>query len=303
MLRIALTLVLLLPAAAMAQGQAAKVKVIASFSILADMVGRVGGEAVAVDSIVGADQDIHVFEPTPADARRLADASLVFVVGLGFDSRIQQLAKAAGYRGTIVPVSAGIAPRQGAEHGIAKGGHKHGAFDPHIWQDPGRAQAMVRNIQQALAKHDPGRAAPYQANAERYVAEIAELESWAMAEVAKLPKAQRRVITGHESFGYLGERFGIAFEAPQGLSTETEPSAKEVARLIAQIKREKARAIFLENIANPRTLRRIAQEAGVAIGDKLYSDALSGPGGPAPSYLALMRHNVGQIIAALRPAS
>lgn len=299
-----LGLLLLFPTLALAQDPVRKLKVVASFSILADMAREVGGEAVTVDSIVGPDQDMHVYEPAPADARRLADAGLVLVLGLGFDRGVQQLAKSAGFRGELVPVSAGIPTRKEHDHGHGKAqGHAHGAFDPHVWQDPERARAMVRNIEAALAKRDPARAALYRANAERYDAELWRLRDWASAEVASVPKDQRKVVTSHESFGYLGERFGIRFEAPQSFGTDSEPSAKAVARLIQQLKRDRTRAIFLENIANPRTLERIAQEAGVRIGGRLYSDALSAPDGPAPTYLAMMRHNIGQLVAALRPAS
>jgi zinc/manganese transport system substrate-binding protein len=260
----------------------------------------VGGEAVTVDSIVGPDQDMHVYEATPADARRFADAALVLVLGLSFDRGVQQLAKSSGFRGELVPVSAGIPTRKERSHDHAHS-RSHGRFDPHVWQDPERARAMVRNIEAALAKRDPARAAFYRTNAERYGNEIRQLQAWASAELASVPEDQRKVVTSHESFGYLGERFAIRFEAPQGLGTESEPSAKAVARLIQQLKRDRTRAIFLENIANPRTLERIAQEAGVRVGGRLYSDALSRPDGPAASYLQMMQHNIAQIVRALRP--
>lgn len=275
-------------------------RVVASFSILADIVRAVGGEGVTVDALVGPDADAHVFQPSPADARRLAAAQVVVVIGNGFEGWMTRLVRSAAYKGPVVTASQGIQTRRMPEAKGAGHGHSHAHdVDPHIWHDPRRVQRMVRTITDALAKADPSRAAAFKANADAYSAELEALDRWAEARFAALPRDQRRIVTSHDSFGYLAERYGLTVLSPQGVSTEAEATAQQVAQLIRQVRDRQARAIFVENVTNPRLIEQIASETGAVVGGRLYSDALSGPAGPAPTYLALMRHNVAAIADAI----
>jgi zinc/manganese transport system substrate-binding protein len=291
----------LLPLAPLRRAGAAEpLRVVASFSILADMVRVVGGEGVTVDTLVGPDGDAHVFQPSPADARRVAGAQVVVVVGLGFEGWMSRLVRSAAYKGPVVTASQGIQTRRMPE---AKGhghGHSHAHdVDPHLWHDPRRTQRMVRTIADALAKADPARAAAFKANADAYVSELDALDRWAEARFAAVPRDQRRIVTSHDSFGYLAERYGLTVLSPQGVSTEAEATAQQVAQLIRQVRDRQVRAIFVENVTNPRLIEQIASETGAVVGGRLYSDALSGPAGAAPTYLALMRHNITTIADAI----
>ena len=286
----------------------AKLPVVASFSILGDFVSRVGGDRVAVTTLVGPNGDAHVYEPTPADARSVAGAKLVIVNGLGFEGWLKKLAKASGTRAPIVEATKGIQPREMAEEpdehekGHGKGGHDHhdhGAADPHAWQSVGNVKTYVANIRDALVAADPAGKAVYEANAASYTAEIEALEAEVKAAVAKIPADKRRVITNHDAFGYFAAAYGITFLAPQGMSTEGEATPKAVAKLIRQIKAEKITAVFIENMSDERLVKRIAQETGVTPGGTLYADALSAKGGPAPTYVDMVRHNVSALTKAM----
>ena len=277
------------------------VPVVASFSILGDLVRVVGGERVSVTTLVGPDEDAHVFEPKPTDAKALVQSRLLVVNGLGFEPWAQKLAKSAGYKGETVVASRGVKPLVMAEEKGREGkGHQHDEADPHAWQNPLNVVLYTRNIAAALAKADPAGATAYQANASAYVKELQALDAWAKARFAAIPADKRKVITSHDAFGYLAAQYQIRFLAPQGVSTDAEPSAKEVAQLIRQIQREKIRAVFVENMSNPRLLSQLGKDAGVTAGPALYVDALSAAGGPADSYLRLMRHNVTQLAAGMR---
>ncbi|CDS54030.1 Zinc ABC transporter, periplasmic-binding protein ZnuA [Polaromonas sp. CG9_12] len=273
-----------------------KLPVIASFSILGDLVRVVGGERVSVTTLVGPDEDAHVFEPRPADVKAIAQTKLLVTNGLGFEPWAQKIVKSAGYLGQSVVASQGVKPRQLP----AKKGHQHAETDPHAWQDPGNVMLYVRNIAAALAKADPAGASVYQAHSDAYVKELQTLDAWAKAQFAALPPPKRQVITSHDAFGYFGAHYQIRFLAPQGVSTDMEPSAKEVARLIQQIQREKIKAVFIENMSAPKLLAQLSKDAGVTVGQTLYVDALSAPQGPAGSYLQLMRHNVTQLAAGMK---
>lgn len=271
---------------------------VASFSILADMLRAVGGPFLAVESIVGPEADAHVFQPSPSDAQALARARFVVINGLGFEGWMPRLIRASGFRGTQIVASRGIATLKAAGHGHGHG-HGHDEADPHIWQDPRRAQAMVRTIAEGLAAADHEAAEAYRMAAARYVAELAELDASVAQTFAAIPRARRRVVTSHDAFAYFGARYGIDFLSPQGFSTRNEPSAQQIARLVQQIRRERIGAIFIEGGANPRVLEQVAAESGARIGGRLFSDALSAEGGPAPSYVALIRHNTRMIAEAL----
>lgn len=283
---------------ALAQPLAQPLKVVASFSILGDMVRQIGGDAVTVTTLVGPDGDAHVYEPTPADARAVAAADLVVVNGLGFEGWMGRLTKASGYKGPVVVASRGVKPIEGGhDHG-----HDHGE-DPHAWQSVGNARVYADNIAAGLAKAAPAMADGLRARQAAYAAELDTLDREIKAALAAVPKADRRIVTSHDAFGYFARTYGVTFLAPVGVSTEAEPSAGDVAKLIRQMKKDKVKAVFVESIADPRMLEQIARETGARIGGRVYSDALSGPDGPAATYTAMMRHNIRQFAEALKPAS
>lgn len=273
--------------------------VAASFSILADLVQAIGGERVQVRTLVGIDADAHAFEPTPSDAKTILGARLLVLNGLHFEPWAQKLAQSAGFKGATLVASDGIQPRRSAhsqaEPHDAGHDHQHGEVDPHAWQDPTLVMVYVKNIAKSLTRLDPAGAASYQRNSAAYLAELQALDDFAKAAFAPVPVAQRKVITSHQAFNYLGARYRIQFQAAQGISTQAEPSAKAVAQLIAQIRKNKIRAIFPENQSNTQLLTQIAQEAGAKVGAKLYAGGLSGPGEPGSSYLQMMRYNITQL--------
>lgn len=294
-------------AAAGAAGADAAMPVIASFSILADMVREVGGARVRVTTLVGPDGDAHVYQPTPADARAVAAARLVFVNGLGFEGWIDRLVRSAGFRGEVVVASRDVRAQYLPEteaghdrhhHGTGAGSHR-GEPDPHAWQDMANALLYVRTIAAALIAADPAGRAEFEVNADRFSAEIKRVDGEARAAFAALPADRRTVITSHDAFGYFGRAYGITFIAPVGVSTDAEASAADVARLIRQIRERRVPAVFVENISDPRLLEQISRETGARIGGHLYSDALSPPGGDAATYLDLMRWNFRTLLQAL----
>ena len=268
---------------------AGKLNVVTTFTILADMVRNVGGEHVALTTLVGPDGDAHVYEPTPADARTLARADLVVVNGLGFEGWIDRLIKVSGYRGPVVVASEGIAALTVEEN----------QPDPHAWQDLANGRLDVANIVRALAAADPAHADDYRRRAEAYDRELAAMDREVKSRLDAFPRDRRKVITSHDAFRYFGRAYGIDFLAPVGLSTESAPSAGEIAALIRQMRDEGIHALFVENITDPRLVGQLAREAGAVIGGRLYSDSLSGPTGPAPTYLDMFRHNVGEIAKAV----
>ncbi|MFC3126091.1 metal ABC transporter solute-binding protein, Zn/Mn family [Pseudoroseomonas globiformis] len=286
---------------------AGPVPVVASFSVLGDMVRQVGGERVAVHVIAGPDVDAHSFRPRPSDAQALRGAALVVQNGLGFDGWMDRLANAAGSGPRRITVTDGLTPRpmpedsHGHGHGHSHGhSHDHGGQDPHAWQDLRNGQHYVRGIAAALEQADPDGTTFYHERAKAYLARLDALDDWVRGQIATVPEARRKVVTSHDAFGYFGAAYGVSFLAPQGLSTESEPSAAQVARLIRLLKREGITAVFVENMANPGTLNRLATEAGVKVRGKLYADALSGPSGTAPDYEAMFRHNLGLMVPAMR---
>ena len=274
--------------------------VVATFSILADLVGRIGGDRVAVDVLVGPGGDAHVFQPKPADAEKLVRAKLVFVNGLGFEGWMDRLVKSSGTKATVVLASKGVTPlKADDDHDEAGHGHGHEGLDPHAWQSIANVKIYVADIRDGLVAADPANADAYRANAVGFLAELDALETEVKAAIAKIPPEKRRVITSHDAFGYFAAAYGVEFLAPQGISTDAEPSAKGVARLIRQIRKEKIRAVFVETMTDPRMVKRIAEETGVALGGTIFSDSLSPKGGPAPTYVDMVRHNVKLLTAAM----
>ena len=290
---VGLTLLLGLPAAAHA---ADKIKAVASFSILGDMVREVGGDRVEVTTLVGPDGDAHVYEPTPADARNLAASNILFVNGLGFEGWMDRLEKSSGFKGPVVVASNGVTPRHMMEE---EDGKQEEITDPHAWQSLANGKIYVANIRDGLIAADPDGKAAYEANAAKYLDAINTEEAAVKDTLGKLPEDRRRIITSHDAFGYFGAAYGIEVIAPEGVSTESEASAKDVAKIIRQIKAEKIPAVFIENITDHRLLDQIARETGAKIGGTLYTDALSPPDGPAPTYLGMFRHNIEALSQAL----
>jgi zinc/manganese transport system substrate-binding protein len=269
-----------------------RIKVVATFSILADLTKNIGGDRVEVSALVGPNGDAHVYAPAPADAKKVADAKVVITNGLGFEGWIARLVKASGSKAPIVIASKGVKARK------AEGGHEGGS-DPHAWQSVGNAKTYVVNIRDALIAADPAGKANYEANAADYLVKLDALDQEIKDAVAKIPAERRRIITTHDAFGYFKDAYGIDFIAPQGVSTESEASAKDVAKIINQIRKQKIPAIFVENVSDPRLLKRISEETGAKIGGTLYSDALTDEKGPAPTYIDMMRHNAETLAAAL----
>lgn len=265
-----------------------RLNVVASFSILGDFVRNVGGDRVSVTTLVGPDGDAHVYTPAPADARKIADAKLVVVNGLGFEGWLSRLVQSSGKRPTIVTATSGIAPRKlGSD------------ADPHAWQSVANAKVYVTNIRNALGAADPAGAEMYRANAQSYLTKLDALDREVRAAVAQIPQNRRKVISTHDAFGYLASAYGIEFVAPLGVSTESEASARDIARIITQIRTQKIPAVFLENISDPRLMGRISAETGAKVGGTLYSDSLTGEKGDAPTYIDMVRHNIKALTSAL----
>jgi zinc/manganese transport system substrate-binding protein len=274
-----------------------RVRVVATFSILGDLVKQVGGDRVAVVTLVGPDGDVHVYSPTPADAKALGAARAIFVNGLGLEGWIARLIAVSGGRAPVIVASTGVKARDVAD----KRDPSRMVPDPHAWQSIANAGIYVGNIRDALRAADPDGSGTYDDNAQDYLGKLDALESEVKAAIAKIPADRRKIITTHGSFGYFGDAYGMEFIAPEGLSTDADPSAKDVAKVIVQIKREHIPAVFIENIYDPRLIERIAEESGAKIGGTLYSDALSPPNGPAATYIAMMRHNARALVDALAP--
>jgi zinc/manganese transport system substrate-binding protein len=265
-----------------------KLNVVASFSILGDFAKNVGGERVDVTTLVGPNSDVHVYTPAPADAKKIADAKLVIINGLGLEGWLPRLVQSSGSKAAIVTAANGIAPR------------KFGSdADPHAWQSAVNAKIYVANIRDALIAADQEGAAAYRANADAYLTKLDALDREVRDAVAQIPQARRKVISTHAAFGYFAAAYGIAFIAPQGVSTESEPSARDIAAIITQIKAGKIPAVFLENISDPRLMRRISAETGARIGGTLVSDSLTGENGDAPTYIDMVRHNIKALTSAL----
>ena len=275
------------------------IRAVATFSILGDMVSRIGGEHVAVTTLVGPNGDAHVYRPTPAAARAVSEAHILVVNGLDFEGWLDRLIEASDFNAVRVVATAGIEPITVEDAGRDDHDHDHGASDPHAWQSLRQAVIYVDNITMALAKADPEKASTFHRNRAAYVAEIEALDAEIRGMFAELPPGSRTIVTSHDAFQYFGRDYGLTFIAPQGLSTASEASAKDVAGLIELIRSRGIRAVFPENVADPRLLERIADETGAAIGGKLYPGALSGPDGPVPTYVDMMRHNARTLAQAL----
>jgi zinc/manganese transport system substrate-binding protein len=285
-----------------ALAQSEKLSVVASFSIIGDIVQMVGGDRIALTILVKPGSDTHVFAPTPQDTKLVSDAKVIISNGLQFEGWMKRLMQSAKSKATLVEAASGIKGRsvkkEAHDHSH---GHNHGSVDPHAWQSVSNVKLYVATIRDALIKADEVGKAVYEANATRYLSELESLDRDIKTAVATIPADRRKVIASHDSFGYFQDAYGVQFIAPRGISTETEASAKDVARIIQQIRREKITAIFVENITDPRLMQQIATETGAKIGGQLYSDSLSASDGPASTYILMMRHNIRIMSEALTP--
>jgi zinc/manganese transport system substrate-binding protein len=273
-----------------------KVKAVATFSILGDMLRHVGGDRVEVVTLVGPNGDAHVYQPTPSDAKHLSEAKVLVINGLGFEGWMTRLEQSSGFRGLVVTASKGVKTQQMTEE---EEGKSKRVTDPHAWQSLANGRIYAENIRDGLIKADPEGKAAYEANTSKFIAAIDELEPQVKAAFENIPTPKRKIITSHDAFGYFGAAYGIELIAPQGVSTESEASAKDVAKIIRQIRQEKIPAVFVENISDPRLMERVAKETGARIGERVFSDALSEPGGPAGTYIDMMRHNIRAFSSAL----
>jgi zinc/manganese transport system substrate-binding protein len=265
-----------------------RLNVVASFSILGDFVRNVGGERVSVTTLVGADGDVHVYTPAPADAKKIAEAKLLVINGFGLEGWLPRLLQAAGSKAPIIIATKGIAPlKLGSD------------ADPHAWQSVVNAKIYVANIRDALVAADPADTEIFRANAENYLGKLDALDREVRQAIARIPQARRKVISTHDAFGYFAAGYGIDFIAPLGVSTESEASARDIARIINQIRNSGIPAVFLENISDPRLMRRISAETGARVGGTLYSDSLTDEKGDAPTYIDMVRHNIKALTSAL----
>jgi zinc/manganese transport system substrate-binding protein len=286
--RLAVALLLLLPLS----GHADTLPVVASFSVLGDMVREIGGADVQIDTLVGPDGDAHVYQPSPGDARKLATARLFVVNGLGLEGWMARLVASAGFKGTVVTATTGVTSLPLTENGKP-------VPDPHAWQDLANGLIYVENITAALAAADPGHAADYTRRAEAYRVRLEALDRWVKAQIATVPPEKRRIITTHDAFRYFGRAYGIEFEAPVGMSEDSEPNAGAIATLTRQIRRDHVRALFVENMTDPRLIQQLARETGAIPGGTLFADALSKPGEGGENYEAMFHHNVPEMVAAM----
>jgi len=277
----------LLTAAAPLRAQE-RLNVVASFSILGDFVRNVGGDRVSVTTLVGPNGDVHVYTPAPADAKKIADARLVIVNGLGLEGWLPRLVQSSGSKAVIVTATDGIAP---LKIGVTA--------DPHAWQSVVDAKIYIANIRDALDAADPAAAAAFDTNAQGYLVKLDALDREVREAVAKISPGRRKVISTHSAFGYFAAAYGIEFVAPLGVSTESEASARDIAGIITQIRNSKIPAVFLENISDDRLIQRISAETGARIGGTLFSDSLSDEKGDAPTYIDMVRHNIKALTRAL----
>ncbi|ABV15118.1 hypothetical protein CKO_04052 [Citrobacter koseri ATCC BAA-895] len=278
----------------MTQGALAKtLNVVTSFSILGDITQEVGGKNVNVTTLVGPDGDPHTFEPSPKDSAALSKADVVVVNGLGLEGWLDRLVKASGFKGTLVVASDGV-----KTHTLDEDGET--VTDPHAWNSAANGALYAQNILSGLVNADPQDKAALEASGKPYIAQLTELDAWAKARFSQIPQEKRKVLTSHDAFGYFGRAYGVEFLAPQGLSSESEASAAQVAALIKQIKADGVNTWFMENQLDPRLVKQIASATGAQPGGELYPEALSAKGGVADSYVKAFRHNVETIANSMK---
>ncbi|TCS41594.1 metal ABC transporter substrate-binding protein [Reinekea marinisedimentorum] len=302
--RVFLLVFALTAGAANADNTEKKIELVASFTVLADIAEEIGGEYVEVSSIVGINSDTHVYRARPADARKVVHADILVMNGLGFEGWLERLVQSSGFQGQKIVVTDGLTvihhDEDESEEGdhFELGGHNHDD-DPHAWHSLDNGIAYATAIADGLKKAVPEHQAYFQQRLASFTEQAEQLDVELKQMISSLPENNRRVITSHDAFSYLGEAYGLEFISPQNVSTESEASARDVAMLIRQIREQNIAAVFLENISDDRLMKQIAQETGATIGGTLYSGALSDENGPAPTYLDMMRHNVTTLVQAL----
>jgi zinc/manganese transport system substrate-binding protein len=265
-----------------------KLRIVASFSILGDMVRSVCGEHGDVVSLVGVDADAHVYEPKPSDAKLILQADAIFMNGMGFEGWMKRLFDATKTSAPIFNATSGLKPLSSHRFETVP--------DPHAWSSPLGGMHYIDTIMKALIQIDPDHAADFEKNAKAMMDELRTVHQWAKGEFAKLPQNKRKVITSHDAFNYLALHYDIQFHSATGVDTKSEPSAKNIAQIVDIIRAENIKAVFVENITNPVLMEQIAEETGIEIGGILYSDALSPMNGPAPTYLKLLKHNLMELL-------
>ncbi|MGA2974584.1 MAG: metal ABC transporter substrate-binding protein [Spirochaetia bacterium] len=292
-------------AACSRQQPAQKAPVIAVESFLADFVGQVAGDRLAVRSLVPPGVDPHGYEPTPQDVAAVATARAIVENGAGLESFMAKLLANAGTGRPVIVASAGLVSRTGREGEVLEGGAiatgPSTDPDPHFWLDPTKVEIYVQNIRDGLIRIDPAGEPVYRANADAYNAKLRELDAWIAEQVAVLPVSERKLVTNHESFGYFADRYGfrIIGTVIPSVSTEASPTARQLARLVDGLKAAGARAVFLETGASPQLANQVAQEAGIPVVTELYTHSLSDASGPAATYIAMMQYDVKTIIDSL----
>jgi zinc/manganese transport system substrate-binding protein len=301
-----LSILALLFTASIATAQPKPIPVSVSFSILEDFAAQVGGNRITVTSLVPRDGDAHDFQPSAQDAKKLAQASVIFVNGLGFESWFEKLASNAGGKARVVTLSDGLKPRKLEEAHAGEAEHageeEHGEFDPHLWWNPMNAVAYVKRIGATLTNLDSSGKGLYDANVSRYARELADIDAWAKSQIARIPVRNRKIVTNHDALGYFADRYGLTVVGTviPGGGTGRAPSAKEIAELVRVVRRAQVKAIFTENVVNPKLAQTVAQETGAKIAPALYTDALSAKGSSGDTYLKAFRHNVTTIVNALK---
>lgn len=305
---VAIVLALLLPVLVLASCGTGRTgdddghQVVATTTIIADMARNVGGDRVSVSSLVPANADPHAYEPTPREVRAVNEADVILEHGMGLDAWISDMVRVSGTTARIAVVTNGVITIEGEEHAEETEGHSHEGEDPHVWFDVANAKVMVENIREALAAADPDGAAVYQSNADRYQAELNDLDRWIREQIATVPESQRKLVTNHDAFGYYVHAYGLTLVGTiiPSLDAQAQPSARDTAALIQKIEAEGVKAIFTEAALNPALARRIADDAGVAVVSDLYGDALGPEGSGADTYIGMMRTDTTRIVEALR---
>lgn len=287
-------------------GWAQHLPVVASFSIVADITRQIGGERVDVISLVGPGQDTHVFQPSPADVQRLARAKVFVTNGLGLEGWLTRLAKSANFHGVQVTATDGIKPLQGSvshaahDHGHAdEDAHEH-AIDPHAWHDPRCVEIYIKNVTRGLIKADPAGKIFYEQRAAAFTERVRKLDQWAAGAFAAIPATRRTVVTAHDAFGYLAHRYDIHFLTLQGMSTDSEASAKHLAQLVRQLRKENINTVFFETMSDKRLVQQVAKEAKLRVEGPLYADALTVPAGVAGSWEKMFRYNISILLKSLQ---
>ncbi len=283
-------------------GQAApRMTVVATFSVIGDMLAHVGGDHTDIKTIVGPGGDSELYQPTPADVAKVASARAVFFNGLNeeFEPWLEPLLKQAAFKGTKVMVTRGVRTLTAEEEHPVSGRQLPTAIDQHAWLDPRNGVVYVRNIAEALARLDPANATDYRARAAAYPKEIQALDDWARREMAGVPVGKRRALASHDSLQYIANAYAITLLSVNGWTNKSEPSAAELAKLAHQIRAERVKALFLDSITDPRAMQRIAGETGAVIGGTLYGDSLSPAGGEADNYIAMLHHDVATLKAGM----